>query len=100
MNKKKLAKALLEVCEANGIKPGDKEDDLDFLGRMLPVIDSDLQPEKRLTPQEVAFFQMTDKALVLLYKDLGYDNKEVHETLEGKPREQIARELGRLSKSK
>lgn len=100
MSKKQLAEALLKVCHAHGYDPGDDEDGMDYLGRMLPVIAGELRPGKKLTPLEVSFFQMTDKALRLLYEDLGLEGSDFDEDLEEKPREQIARELARRSTNK
>jgi hypothetical protein len=94
--KKAIIEELLRICRSLEYEQADGEDDTDYLARVLPKLASALVPERRMSPTEAVFFEMADITQKLLFKELGFEPKEIQALFKDSTSESRAKKLAAL----
>lgn len=83
--------ALLEQMSVKEWRRTDQEDDVQYVGRVLPSITRSITGQKKLTSFEAELYNMPKNALNDLYEELGFEEDEVKEFKELEKSEQVSR---------
>ena len=94
--KKAIIEELLRICRSLEYEQGDSEEDNDYLARVLPKLASALVPDRHMTPTEAVFFEMADITQKLLFKELGFEPKEIQKLFKDSTPEARAKQLALL----
>jgi len=94
--KKVVVEELLRICRSLDYEQAEREEDTDYLARVLPKLASALVPERHLSPTEAVFFEMADITQKLLFNELGFKTKEIQELFKDSTSEARAKKLALL----
>ncbi|MEK7415678.1 MAG: hypothetical protein AAB263_20425, partial [Planctomycetota bacterium] len=89
-----LAQAITQNSR-NGYQPHEGEKDEDYVARVLPALSGELRSSRRLTPLQVALYELPKNALLQTAVDLGFEKDELKK-FKQLDKSELAEQLHRL----